>query len=568
MVKTNLLKLSERFLFVLIVFALFGPLVVTLEKEIERFKSRRKSQHQSAPHSGLSGVTVSAPAVGFGWRSIASGDFQKSLASRFNERFAGREALIRNTNELWFRLFHETATPSSTVAVGRNDVLFEKVYLQEYFLQRNEKQSLAPWVDDLRRLQDFCRQIGMGFVVVVTPSKVAIYPEEVPPAWHRWYDPRPRSYAHLVELFREKGILFVDGPALIAHEKLTNKPSVPLFPKGGVHWSARAVWLVGNAVQARFREQNQPVEPLEILKSTISDEPVREDADLVALMNLQRRWRYPCEKLSIKESPRSESEQLTMASVGGSFTSQLLGQLSASRQFSEIGFYFYYQLSKSCVVDGRESAVRSPGLPIDFGSEIFAADCLLLEINEAAALSPEHHLSAFLTDALAQHPDPSVAQPPFRSERYFHCRWNTELTFRAKDPRRLPMCATSGFANTEREATWTNGAKAIIRFSVPNAEKNIAVQARVGATSNIGLGQKQRATIFANDHPVGEWEFYAGQREGSRAFVIPREVVGEGGKVVLAFHIERPTRPKDVWSGRYRRQRTWSALLEYPTLAD
>ena len=105
------------------------------------------------------------------------------------------------------------------------------------------------------------------------------------------------------------------------------------------------------------------------------------------------------------------------ANLSGSLTGEFIRQLSASRQYSEIGFHFYYKLHKECAVDGRLSKVRTPGIPADFNREIFAADCLFLEINEASALHPEHHLSAFVTDALARPPDPSAGRPLFRSER-------------------------------------------------------------------------------------------------------------------------------------------------------
>ena len=405
-------SLSERLLFLAIAISFTSPLITTLVRD-----SIRHFRHRPVRESGLGGVTMPVPVVGFSWRAVASGDFQKSLASQFNEKFAGRSDLIRNTSELWFRLFHETASPSSTVAVGRNDVLFGKAYLREYFLQRVEKQTLAPWVNNLRRLQDFCLQSGMGFVVLVSPNKVALYPEDAPPAWHRWEDPRPRGSVQLIELFQEKGISFVDGSALAMHEKLTNKPLAPLFPKGGAHWNSRAALLVGNAVLARFREQNQAVELIEIVESVISQKPEGEESDFLTLMNLRLQWTYPCERVSIKLSPRPEREQLTMAVVGGSFTWELMRQLSKSRQFSEIDSYFYYKRSKICAVDGTLSLVRAPGTPKDFAREIFAANCLLLEINEAEAPSPEHHTSVFVADALAHLPDPSAPRQPFLSER-------------------------------------------------------------------------------------------------------------------------------------------------------
>ena len=349
----------------------------------------------------LGGVTAETRNVPFSWSALRSGEFQKSKAREFDERFEPRKHLIRYTNELWFVLFRDSSTVTSNIAVGPGDALFEKAYLREYFIERTDKQTLAPWVKDLSELQAFCRSRGIGFVVVVSPSKAALFPEDTPVMWRRWYDPRPRGYVQLVEHFRAHGIAFVDAPAILAKQKAETPPALPLFPKGGTHWSARGAWLITNAIQLQFREQEKATEPLEIEHSFISKRPSGEDADLFRLMNLARAPREPTEKLTIRPSVRADSERLKMAVIGGSFCWAPIRQLKASRQFTAIDFFFYYNLFKWREADDVSGKVRTPAVPLDFDHEVFGLDCLLLEINEASSLYPEHHLSAFLKDALA-----------------------------------------------------------------------------------------------------------------------------------------------------------------------
>ena len=118
-------------------------------------------------------------------------------------------------------------------------------------------------------------------------------------------------------------------------------------------------------------------------------------------MNLARASREPIERLMIHPSARADSERLKMTVVGGSFCWELIRQFKASRQFSAIDQFFYYKLYKWREADDLSGQVRSPAVPLDFNAEVFGADCLLLEINEASAPQPEHHLSEFLRDALA-----------------------------------------------------------------------------------------------------------------------------------------------------------------------
>jgi SGNH hydrolase-like domain, acetyltransferase AlgX len=419
MIKLNLRRLTEQTLAATLALLFVMPLLLTVIRNLP-LKSKTGLKLSSwldhhwigEPHP--TGVTNPDPEVQLTWHSLRTGEFQKQEALRFNKSFAGRELFIRYTNEIWFRLYHDTAIPSAHVIVGKHDSLFGKGYLLEHFFARIDRSTLEPWVKDLRRLQDFCRSIDMGFVVVVTPGKASIYPEDAPDAWQRGYDPRPRVHPLLTELFRENGIVFVDGVDLVAREKLKHPP-VPLFPKGGIHWNPRATLVTSNAVLARLAEQGKPVRPIEIVGSTISNEPVGDECDVLQLMNLARRWKYPCERLTIKRT-ETPPAHLNMTAVGGSFTWSLLQQFSASGQFSNINCYFYYKMYKAREIGEYSQRVRTPATPVDFGREIFAADCLLLEINEATAAASEHFLSVFLKDALAHLPDPAAPKPAFRPD--------------------------------------------------------------------------------------------------------------------------------------------------------
>jgi hypothetical protein len=349
----------------------------------------------------LSGVTVPTEHVPLSVASLASGAFQQSVANRFNERFAGRPMLIRATNELWFRVFRETSTSTSHLALGIDDTLFEKAYLREYFRERVEKQTLRPWVQQLQRFHELCKSRGVALVLIVSPSKASIYPELAPPKWQRFLDPRTRGSAQLLELLSEHGVPAVDASALLMREKTTNPPAAPLFARGSTHWNARGAWLAGNELATRWREQGKNVQPLEVASSAESDKPVGEDADLLHLLNLLSKWRYPIEQLIIAPRSTPPEQQLKLAAVGGSFSRALLRQLSSSSQFSEASLFFYYKLHKLSFAGGEVKVLRKPASPIDFEREVFSADCLLLEINEASAIYPEHHLSHFVADALA-----------------------------------------------------------------------------------------------------------------------------------------------------------------------
>lgn len=403
--------IGERTLISAIALIFFLPLPLAIvANNQQHFQGVPLLSHPWLANRTLFGTTVAAPDISFSWPALLAGTFQKSKADRFGESFPGREAFIRWTSETWFRLFREPASLTSTVAIGPRGALFEKNYLHEYFIQRTPQSALVPWVKNLRRLQDSCRNSGIGFLVLITPSKASFYAEETPFAWRRWHDPRPRGYAQIVELFQENGIFFVDAPALLAAERSTHPPLAPFFPKGGTHWNSRAVFVVAHALQSGWRAQGQPLEPLRLDESRLTWQPRGEDYDLPLLLNLVSTLSYPSEELSVHQVSKPASAQLRMAIIGDSFSWQLARMLSTSGQFSEIDVHFYYRLYQSRVAGGE--ITRGPnGPPQDFGREIFGADCLLLEFNEAAVPLPGHYLDGFLQDAIAHLPASTNAPP-------------------------------------------------------------------------------------------------------------------------------------------------------------
>ncbi|MEP6821074.1 MAG: hypothetical protein ABI946_01865 [Chthoniobacterales bacterium] len=392
-----------------LVFLLPLPLKIVTNNH-KRFHGVPLFSHPWLANQTLQGTTVAARDVSFSWSALAHGTFQKSKADRFGEGFPGREALIRWTSEVWFRIFREPASLTSSIAIGAQGALFEKRYLHEYFIQRTPKSALLPWVKNLRRLQDFCRESGMGFLVLIAPSKASFYPDETPLAWRRWFDPRPRGNTQIVELFQENGILFVDAPALLAAEQAAHPPAAPFFPQGGIHWNSRAVWLVANSLQARWQEQGRPLEALRLAGSRLTSDPPEDDDDLLQLLNLVSPLTYSYEEVSLQPAVKPPSAQLRMTIVGDSFTWQLARLLSKSGQFSQIDVQYYYRLYQARVLHGV--TYRGPeGPPQNFARETFGADCLLLEFNDASVPLPGHYLDDFLQDAIAHLPAAASHSP-------------------------------------------------------------------------------------------------------------------------------------------------------------
>ena len=523
----------EKIFVVILIAMFFTPLVIGVLRFSDHF-------NRWFSETVLNGCTITDPPVAFSPASVSAARYQASLASEFNRQFAGRTALIRWANEIHFRLFKVCSMNSEYMTVGRNHTLYETAYLREYFIERPGAEEVRSLVREIKRMQDGCERLGIGFALLITPCKPAIQPEDVPDAWLRRFDPRPRSYDRLIPLLKENRIRFVDGHALCIAAKAA--APVPMFPKGGTHWGAYAVAITTNALLAEFRTQGRDLRELDTCNPQVSTDPTGSDSDLLDLMNLTLPWHYPVFRTDVNPRCFGDNKRPHLVMVGGSFMWQVAELLDRSRQFSTIDCHFYYRLSRKRFLDGirQESSSRRP---LDFDREIFAADCLVLELNEQVPPG-RNHLRAFASDALACLPDPTAPKLPFAGELRMPYRWGEPILFGNADPRLVDTTCLTGFSGPEPTATWTEGREARITLGVQPPEGDLIMEADVCAFLDANLLPAQQVRVSVNGHAVEQWKFNA-HSNFKRRLVIPRELVAGREKLVLEFRIAHPCSPKE-----------------------
>jgi len=558
----------ERVLVALLIALLFTPLATSLPhwpaavRALQEGKSPfpKPETKPNSPALGKSDNPVGEPRPTPGASRLtrvwnAAEAFKKEMADGVNARFFGREFLIRWTNEIWFRLFRQCASPSANITVGNQDQLFEDSYLAEYCMARVSAGELEPMVRDIKAFQDVCKRLGVRCVLVVTPSKAAIYPEFVPARWMKLYAPGPRAYDIFVPLLKKHGVCFLDGRVLATQAK--PKAPAPLFPKGGIHWGQYLASLVTDGVVSELRAQGAPLAPMDFRPIHVDDKPGMEDKDLINLMKLARPWRYPVSKVEAKPNPAVDGRRPSLAVIGDSFMWRMLQYLASSQQFSEINSYFYYKLYKSSNPDIDNSfftkgtgIVRQPTGQVDFNREIYGADCLILEINEVQ-IATSQFLKVFLKDALANVPQEGK-RGPFLFESYQPYEWNKTLSFRATDGAQIKDLCCTGFCETEDAYTWTNGPVATLRLSVPPAERDLSLKAQLGAFIVPGKIPGQNVKVFANGVPAGEWQLTS-DAPASREIPLRKEWLGASKQLVLRFEISNPASPRSFKIGKDKR---------------
>ncbi|MDH4477781.1 MAG: hypothetical protein QE274_15015 [Verrucomicrobiaceae bacterium] len=515
-------------------------------------------------NESLEGVVVKPPHVTLSWSTLRTGQYQASLAHQFNSNFAARELLIRLTCESWYRLFRQSPLTSGIV-LGKEDCLFTDYHLAKYCLLRTSTAQLEPMVTKLRSLQEACDKVGTPFTVLITPSKASIQPENIPSPWLQRYDPRPRAYDQFVPLLTKHGVRFVDGRALTLEIK-AHEPA-PVFPKGGIHWGSPSAFATAQALITALQSRDKPLKPLEHETLSLSNSPKGDDADLVRLMNLARPWRYPVANLQVKPAEKLPGNPGFNATfIGGSFTTAVAEQLSASGQFSEVDAFFYYKQDKRCFVKGQLHSLKSPVPQVDFDREIFASDFLIMEINESFLdFTDQRYTNTFIDDALNHLESWNGNRLPFLREGEQHMAYQPghKISFRADDhPFGHARDCLSGFADCETGATWTQGPIATLRLSLPPPKHDLRLDATVGAFIHLPQLPAQIIQVHANDQWVGEWKF-TDPGETRRQAIIPKEFVDPNGKLTLRFDIANPTSPASLGIGDdHRKLGIWFSKLK------
>lgn len=487
---------------------------------------------------------VAPPVPAVSAASLRDASYQEGLAANFNLGFGAREWVIRATEEAYLRLFHTT---SAGIVFGRGGNAFYNeppfAFVDEYCVERQPPDTLRPLVEGLRAWRDSCLSRGVGFALLITPTKASIYPEDLPAAWRHRQDPRPRNYVQFLRLLRQAGLNCIDGHALTRAAK-AHAPS-PVFPLGGTHWSQYASLLTANAVLAELQSQGQPVRPIEDARPIVSENPSQEDADMLGTADPFVPWRFPVVRMDYPPVPLARERRPSLVLIGGSFLNSLGAHLFASAEFSEVHWLRYYQAMKELAAAGDWRVLAADLPAVDVEKEVFGAQCVVLEVNEQQLIQPEH-LRLLFADSLARLPARGAPPSVFSYELSLPCRWgepipfNTPATFARTE-------AFSGFSSPEPPGCPTDGPEATVSLTLPSVEQDVTLTAGSGAIIVPGKLPRQRVGVFANGQPVAEWAFDEGGYRTNTA-VIPRAAL-RNGQLVLRFHFSQTISPAQVDGG-------------------
>jgi len=283
--------------------------------------------------------------------SITDGSYQNYLDEAAAARFGGRGFFIRYYNQLMYSGFHKTT--NDNIIIGKNGEMFLKQYtddvsgitlIEKFGTVESAKQTARQNVIKTLELIDSLKAHDIAFLVVLAPSKTAIYPEWLPDSI------RPHSFVlqkEYAKLLKEYNIPHIDFIPIFNTLKTSAK--YPLYTKYGTHWSNGTIPFVADTLLRSIeRLLNRPLPHIQLIDSNITRRYSRPDKELESTCNLMfplRHPKMPWPKYNLCNIPRNYQKPNLLVVADSYYT--LLEESPFSEAFGNVDYWKYNETSIS-----------------------------------------------------------------------------------------------------------------------------------------------------------------------------------------------------------------------------
>ena len=215
--------------------------------------------------------------------SWKTGKFQEDYISRLTNHLGFRSGLLRINNQVDYSLFGLTHTEGYIKGKERKFLQEEYIseYLGTYFIGRT---ALQQKLQKLRSVSDSLRSNGIGMLLVLEPSKVICFPEDIPPRFLKSRN-HESNYSFISKRLNTYGISHIDMSKWFRMMRDTSR--LPLFSPYGMHWSVYGEFVSLDTLMRGLEKVSGKVMPhIKISSMKFSDSLWQTDNDIGRLLNL------------------------------------------------------------------------------------------------------------------------------------------------------------------------------------------------------------------------------------------------------------------------------------------
>jgi len=185
------------------------------------------------------------------WDKVLLKDYLLGWQSWYNDRYAGRNFLIRLKTQIDYTVF----SYSDRVYVGHHGWLFYRsvIDVEKPAVERMTDANFGQIVQNIKNLNDWLAHRGIRLIVMDNELKDSFYPEELPRSAPE--HSRITHYQHFRErIGAETGAEYVDASQIL----MTLKPVRPIFHRTDFHWNDPAAFEVARVLVNRMAALVEP----------------------------------------------------------------------------------------------------------------------------------------------------------------------------------------------------------------------------------------------------------------------------------------------------------------------
>jgi len=347
------------------------------------------------PEPVLSGVETRASRTHWSPATWFTGKFARDFETRLGIKIGFRAYFVKLSNQVDYSLFGNIRGRRGTqIVVGKNNWLYENVYI-DYYLKNPQlpDDDLRRYAGGLARLQEALEARGVVFVLLISPSKVEIYPEYLPEDLREYRKgPRRKTIRQsFLPHLDEQGVRYVDVHRLF---KQIKPESDILFPPQGTHWNYYGSLLACREVVKQVNAAGFCSLPVPEVTSVKYLPALGSDNDLELLLNLlwfdkRRSPSVPYPEVAVEAAPLDERPDFLV--VGDSFSFTVVDSIRYARLSRNVDLLYYNKRLYSYLAEettdyAADHTAAEVGpvseLPPGWESRLADAEIVILEINE------------------------------------------------------------------------------------------------------------------------------------------------------------------------------------------
>lgn len=291
----------------------------------------------------LNGAVTLAADTKISLRGWFDGSYQKQKNDYLNDNAGCRSDLVRLNNQVDFWVFNKLH--ANGVVAGKDDFLYEKMYIDEYNGIDFMGDSLVrAMVYKLKKVQDTLDQLGKTFVFMYAPSKAWYFPDKFPGSLDMKRSGDTTNYATFRRLGDSVGLRQVDFNGWFMGMKDTSRHV--LFSRVGTHWTVYGSLLASDSI-IKYMERERKLQLSHLQWNTIerTEKSMRTDADLAEGLNLainfkKEQFSYPQYDYIKKDSARPKAIY-----IGDSFLWTLIENKLMHNINSDWQVWYYFNVA-------------------------------------------------------------------------------------------------------------------------------------------------------------------------------------------------------------------------------